>query len=155
MHNYLTEEAVQMLKNEIEHRKIVVRRKINEDLKEARAHGDLSENFEYKAAKRDRAQNEGRIRYLERMINTSTLIKDNTDTDEVGLGKTVTLNFIEDEYAEDFKIVTTIESDPLKNMISIESPLGKAIYKQKLGKEVIVECPDGEYSVRIEKISLV
>ncbi|SHJ98245.1 transcription elongation factor GreA [Clostridium amylolyticum] len=154
MHNYLTEEAVLILKEEIEHRKTVVRRKINEDLKEARAHGDLSENFEYKAAKKDRAENEGRIRYLERMINTSTIIKDTTTKDEVGIGKTVTLNFLEDNEVDDFKIVTTIQADPLNNMISIECPLGKAIYKQKIGNKVKVESPEGEYSVQIENIIL-
>lgn len=154
MHNYLTEEAVLILKEEIEHRKIVVRRKINEDLKEARAHGDLSENFEYKAAKRDRAANEGRIRYLERMINTSIIIKDTTSQDEVGIGKTVTLKFLEDNEVDDFKIVTTIEADPINNMISIECPLGKAIYKQKVGNQVMVESPEGEYSVKIENIML-
>lgn len=154
MHNYLTEEAVLILKEEIEHRKTVVRRKINEDLKEARAHGDLSENFEYKAAKKDRAENEGRIRYLERMINTSTIIKDTTSKDEVGIGKTVTLNFLEDNEVDDFRIVTTIQADPLNNMISIECPLGKAIYKQKVGNKVKVESPEGEYSVKIENIIL-
>ncbi len=154
MHNYLTEEAVLILKEEIEHRKTVVRRKINEDLKEARAHGDLSENFEYKAAKKDRAENEGRIRYLEKMINTSTIIKDTTSKDEVGIGKTVTLNFLEDNEVDDFKIVTTIQADPLNNMISIECPLGKAIYKQKIGNKVKVESPEGEYSVKIENIIL-
>lgn len=154
MHNYLTEEAVLILKEEIEHRKTVVRRKINEDLKEARAHGDLSENFEYKAAKRDRAENEGRLRYLERMINTSTIIKDTTSKDEVGIGKTVTLNFLQDNELDDFKIVTTIQADPLNNMISIECPLGKAIYKQKVGNKVKVESPEGEYFVKIENIIL-
>jgi len=154
LHNYLTEESVLILKEEIEHRKMVVRRKINDDLKEARAHGDLSENFEYKSAKRDRAANEGRIRYLERMINTSIIIKDTTAKDEVGIGKTITLKFLEDDEVDDFKIVTTIEADPLNNMISIECPLGKAIFKQKVGNEVKVESPQGEYYVKIEDIIL-
>ncbi len=153
MHNYLTEEAINILKDEIQNRKSVIRKKINEDLKEARAHGDLSENFEYKAAKRDRAQNEGRIRYLERMINTSKLIKDDTASDEVGLGKTVTIKFLEDDEIEEFKIVTTIESDPLKNLISIECPLGRAIYRKKLGDELKVDSPEGEYWIKLEKIS--
>ncbi len=152
MHNYLTKEALKILQDEIQHRKSVVRRKINEDLKEARAHGDLSENFEYKAAKRDRAQNEGRIRYLERMVRTSILIEDTTTADQVGLGKTVTIRFLEDDETEDFEIVTTIESDPLKNRISIESPLGKAIYKKNIGEETMVTSPEGSYRVRVEKV---
>lgn len=154
MHNYLTEEAIGKLKEEIEHRKVVVRKQINEDLKEAKSHGDLSENFEYKSAKRDRARNESRIRYLERMIKTAKIIEDTTSNDEVGLGKKVTLRFLADEDIEEFKIVTTIEADPINNMISIESPIGKVIYKHKIGDEVNVVSPEGEYKVRIEKIEL-
>ncbi|WP_426348784.1 transcription elongation factor GreA [Alloiococcus sp. CFN-8] len=152
MYNYLTEEAIKILQDEIQHRKSVVRKKINEDLKEARAHGDLSENFEYKAAKRDRAQNESRIRYLDRMIRTSKLIKDETTSDEVGLGKKVLVKFLSDGEVEEFKLVTTIETDPLNNLISIESPLGKGIYRRKEGEEVMITSPEGEYAVRIEKI---
>ncbi|TDT61111.1 transcription elongation factor GreA [Fonticella tunisiensis] len=154
MHNYLTEEAINKLKEEIEYRKVVVRHKILEDIKEARAHGDLSENFEYKAAKRERAKNESRIRYLERMIRTAKIIKDTTSEDEVGIGKSVSVRFLEDNEVDEFKIVTTIEADPLNNMISIESPLGKAIYKHKVGDEVMVESPQGRYAVRIEKITV-
>ncbi|MGM9975174.1 MAG: transcription elongation factor GreA, partial [Clostridiaceae bacterium] len=154
LYNYLTEEAIEILQKEIQHRKSVIRKKINEDLKEARAHGDLSENFEYKAAKRDRAQNESRIRYLERMIRTSKLIKDDTTSEEVGIGKRVLVKFLSDGEIEEFKIVTTIETDPLNNLISIESPLGKGIYKRKEGEEVRITSPEGEYVVRIEKILL-
>ncbi|GIM29503.1 transcription elongation factor GreA [Clostridium polyendosporum] len=152
MHNYLTEEAINKLKEEIEYRKLVVRRQINEDLKEARAHGDLSENFEYKAAKRDRARNESRMRYLERMIKTAKLITDTTSEDEVGLGKIVSIRFLIDDEVDKFTIVTTIEADPINNMLSIESPLGRAIYKHKVGDEVIIESPEGNYSIRIEEI---
>ncbi|MBC2582323.1 transcription elongation factor GreA [Clostridium sp. DJ247] len=152
MHNYLTEEAINKLKEEIEHRKVVTRRRINEDLKEARAHGDLSENFEYKAAKRERAQNESRIRYLERMIKTAKIIKDNTAEDQVGIGKVVTVRFLADDETDEFTIVTTIEADPMNNMISIESPLGKAIYKHRVGEEIKVQSPEGEYSIKIERI---
>ena len=152
MYNYLTEEAIKILQDEIQHRKSVVRKRINEDLKEARAHGDLSENFEYKAAKRDRAQNESRIRYLDRMIRTSNLIKDDTTSEEVGLGKKILVKFLSDGEVEEFKLVTTIETDPLNNLISIESPLGKGIYKRKEGEEVMIISPEGEYVVRIEKI---
>lgn len=154
MHNYLTEEAINKLKEEIEHRKVVVRKHINEDLKEAKSHGDLSENFEYKSAKRDRARNESRIRYLERMIKTARIIEDTTANDEVGLGKKVTLRFLDDDDTEEFKIVTTIEADPMNNMISIESPIGKVIYKHKIGDKANVVSPEGEYKVRIEKIEL-
>lgn len=153
--NFLTIEAINKLKEEIEHRKVVVRRNINEDLKEARAHGDLSENFEYKAAKRDRAQNESRIRYLERMIKTAKIIAEDSSDNEVGIGKIVSIRFLSDYEVEKFTIVTTIEADPMNNLISIESPLGKAIYKRALGEEVLVQSPEGEYRVKIEDIAKV
>lgn len=154
MNNYLTEEAINKLKEEIEYRKVVLRYKILEDVKEARAHGDLSENFEYKAAKRERGKNESRIRYLERMIKTAKIIKDTTADDEVGIGKIVTIRFLGDDDTEEYTIVTTVEADPLNNVISIESPMGRAIYRHKVGDEVRVESPDGSYSVRIEKVTV-
>lgn len=152
MHNFLTEEAINKLKEEIEYRKVHLRHKILEDVKEARAHGDLSENYEYKAAKQERGKNESRIRYLERMIKTATIITDTTAEDEAGIGKTIKVRFLSDDEVDEFKLVTTIESDPMNNLISIESPLGSAIYKHKLGEEVVVESPQGVYSVRIEEI---
>lgn len=152
MHNYLTEEAINKLKEEIEYRKVYLRHKILEDVKEARAHGDLSENYEYKAAKQERGKNESRIRYLERMIKTATIIKDNTAKDEAGIGKWIKIKFLADNEIDELKLVTTIESDPMNNLISIESPLGKAIYKHKIGDEVVVESPEGAYSVKIEDI---
>lgn len=152
LYNYLTVEAINKLKEEIEYRKVVVRHKINGDLKEARAHGDLSENFEYKAAKRDRAHNESRIRYLERMIKTAKIIEDTTSENEVGIGKIVSIRFLDEDDIDKFKIVTTVEADPINNAISIESPLGCAIYKHKIGDQVIVQSPEGNYSIRIEDI---
>ncbi|HBM81054.1 MAG TPA: transcription elongation factor GreA [Clostridiaceae bacterium] len=153
MNNYLTQEAIDKLKKEIEYRKVVLRYKILDDVKEARAQGDLSENFEYKSAKRERGKNESRIRYLEKLIRTAKIIKDTTEDDEVGLNKTVSIRFIEDNETEKFFIVTAVEVDPLNNKISIESPLGKAIYKHKIGDEVKVKSVDGEYTVRIEDVS--
>ncbi|QCX33700.1 transcription elongation factor GreA [Caloramator sp. E03] len=152
MNNYLTEEAINKLKEEIEYRKVVVRHKIIEDIKEARAFGDLSENFEYKAAKRERARNESRIRYLERMIKTAKIIKDDTEDNQVGIGKTVTLRFLKENEVEEFKIVTTVEADPMNNLISIESPIGKAIFKHRVGEIVKVYSPNGEYEVKIDKV---
>jgi transcription elongation factor GreA len=104
------------------------------------------------AAKRDRAHNESRIRYLEKMIRTSKLIKDTTSKNQVGIGKTVCLKFSGEEKAEKFEIVTTIEADPMNNRISIESPLGSAIYKHETGDSVPVKSPQGQYYVKIESI---
>jgi transcription elongation factor GreA len=153
MHNFLTEQDVKKLSEEIEYRKVVTRKEINEDLKEARAHGYLSENYEYKAAKKERGKNESRIRYLERMIRTGEVITDTTNSDEVGLGKLITIKFVEDDFTVDYTIVTTVETDAIHNKISIESPLGKVIYKKKVGYEAIVSSPDGDYTIRIEKVS--
>ena len=153
MNNFLTEQDIIKLKEEIEYRKVVTRKEINEDLKEARAHGDLSENYEYKAAKRERSRNEGRIRYLERMIKTGKIITDTTQPEEVGLGKFITIEFIEDDFTAQYMMVTTIETDAINNKISIESPLGKAIYRRKKGDEVMVAAPDGDYKVRIKNVS--
>jgi transcription elongation factor GreA len=156
LNNYLTEESINRLREEIEQRKAVTRKEINEDLKEARAHGDLSENFEYKAAKNDRAQNEGRIRYLEKMVKTAQIVqivKESPKQDEVGIGKSVSITFVEECEVEEFTIVTTIDADPMDYKISIESPLGHALYKHKTGDIVTVESPQGSYSVKIEDIS--
>lgn len=152
MNNFLTEQDIEKMKKEIEYRKVVVRKKRNEEVKEARAHGDLSENYEYKAAKRERGRNEGRIKYLEKMIKTANIIEDQTEDNEVGLGKIVTVSFIEDEFSMDYEIVTTMATDAVNNKISIESPLGKAIYYKKVGDIVKVEAPDGVYEVKIESI---
>ncbi|MHC1719654.1 MAG: transcription elongation factor GreA [Clostridiaceae bacterium] len=152
MNNYLTEDALKKLRDEIEHRKVVVRKKINEDLKEARAHGDLSENFEYKSAKKDRAQNEGRIRYLEKMVRTAKLVEQNTELDIVGIGKVVAITFIDECESAEFSIVTTIESDPPEFKISLECPLGRALFNHKKGDVVLVESPKGPYEVRINNV---
>ena len=152
MNNLLTKQDIEEMKKEIEYRKAVVRKKCNEDVKEARAHGDLSENYEYKAAKRERGRNEGRIKYLERMIKTAQIIEDSTDENEVGLGKIVTIYFIDDNFSMDYEIVTTMSTDAVNNKISIESPLGKVIYNRKVGDILQVDSPDGEYSIKIEKI---
>lgn len=152
MNNFLTEEAIKILKEEIEHRKVVVRHQILEEIKTARAHGDLSENFEYKAAKRERGINESRIRYLEKMIRSANIIDDTTAYDEVGLGKTVCIKFVDDNEFDDFTLVTTVETDLMCNKISLESPLGKAIYKHRVGDMLYIDSPAGTYPVVIEKI---
>ena len=93
----LTQSDIEKIKEEIEHRKIVVRKEALEDVKVARAQGDLSENFEYKAAKQFKNKNESRIRYLEKLLKTATIISDDSKEDEVGLNKTVDIYFEEDD----------------------------------------------------------
>ena len=127
MFDNLTKSDIEKMQEEIEYRKLVVRKEALEAVKEARAHGDLSENFEYKAAKQDKNRNESRIRYLEKMIKTARIISDESKEDEVGLGDRVELYIPEDDETETYKLVTTVRGNSLKGLISIDSPLGKAI----------------------------
>ncbi len=153
MFNELTQKDIDDMMAEVEYRKCVVRKELLEDVKTARAHGDLSENFEYKAAKQAKNQNESRIRYLERMIKTAIVIEDQSKADEVGLGNVVELYFEEDDEVENFKIVTTVRGNSLKNLISTESPIGKAVLGHKVGDRVWVEInPNAGYYVAIKKI---
>ncbi|MDD6036887.1 MAG: transcription elongation factor GreA [Lachnospiraceae bacterium] len=152
MREQLTKKDVERIEKEIEHRKLVVRKEAIEAVKEARAHGDLSENFEYHAAKKDKNKNESRIRYLERMLKTAEIISEESAADEVGLNNTVTLYFEEDDECEKFRLVTSIRGNSLKNLISIESPLGKAIYGKKLGERVMVPMGNDGYYVEIREI---
>ena len=153
MFNELTQKDIDDMKAEVEHRKVVVRKALLEDVKVARAHGDLSENFEYKAAKQAKNQNESRIRYLEKMIKTAIVVSDKSREDEVGLNKIVELYFEEDEEVEEFKIVTTVRGNSLKNLVSTESPIGKAVLGHKVGDRVFVEVnPNAGYYVEIKSM---
>lgn len=153
MYDELTAEDIKKMEEEIEYRKLVVRKQALEAVKEARAHGDLSENFEYHAAKKDKNQNESRIRYLERMIKTAKVISTDSAEDEVGINNTVTVYFEEDDEEEIYRIVTTVRSNSQKNLISNESPLGKALLGHKVGDKVTVAVNDNySYEVEIRKI---
>ena len=135
----LTQGDIDKIKKEIEYRTLVVRKEAIEAVSEARAQGDLSENFEYYAAKKDKNKNESRIRYLERMIKTAKVISENSAADEVGINNTVTVEFIDDGTEEDYKIVTTVRGNSLEGLISNESPLGKALLGKKVGDVVHVQ----------------
>ena len=139
MYNQLTRADIEKIRAEIEHRKLVVRKEAIEAVKEARALGDLSENFEYYAAKRDKNKNESRIRYLERIIKTATIVESDNAEDEIGLNTTVLLYFEEDDETEEITVVTTAQEDSLKGRISIESPMGKALLKHKVGDRVWIQ----------------
>lgn len=138
----LTNADVEKIEAELEHRKTIVRKEAIEAEKVAREQGDLSENFEYYAAKRDKNRNESRIRYLERMLKTAKIISDESKEDEVGINNTVTLYFEEDDETEVYKLVTSIRGDSLDGRISIESPIGKAILGHKAGDRVQVKISD-------------
>lgn len=153
MHDELTPSDIKKMEEEIEYRKLVVRPKALEDVKEARAHGDLSENFEYHAAKKVKNQNESRIRYLERMIKTARVISEDSAEDEVGINNTVTVEFADDQTVETYRIVTTVRGNSLENMISNESPLGKVLLGKREGDTAHVQVNETVgYDVRILKI---
>ena len=149
----LTKSDVKKIQEEIEHRKLVVRKEAIEAVKEARAHGDLSENFEYHAAKKDKNRNESRIRYLERMLKTAEIVDDTSKEDEVGINNKVTLYFEDDDEEEVYTLVTTVRGNSLKGWISTESPIGKAILGHKVGDRVYVEInANAGYYVEIRAI---
>ena len=153
MHDELTERDIQKMEAEIEHRKLVVRKEALEDVKVARAQGDLSENFEYKAAKQFKNENERRIRYLEKMIRTAVIVSEDSAEDEVGMNNMVDVYFEEDDETETYKLVTTVRSNSLKNLISRESPLGAAIFGHKVGDRCEVKVNDDySYFVQIKRI---
>lgn len=153
MYDKLTKSDIEKIKEEIEHRKIVVRKELIEAVKEARAHGDLSENFEYHAAKKEKNRNESRIRYLERMLKTAVIVDDSSKEDEVGINNTVELYFEEDDEVETYRLVTSVRGSSINGLISIESPIGKAILGHKVNDKVFVKVNDDfGYYVIIRKI---
>ncbi len=153
MREQLTKSDVKKIEEEIEYRKLVVRKEAIEAVKEARAHGDLSENFEYHAAKKDKNKNESRIRYLERMLKTAQIVSDTSRDDEVGINNTVTVYFEEDDEEQVFRLVTSIRGNSMKNLISTESPIGKAILGHKVGDRVSIKVNDSySYYVVIKQI---
>ena len=145
MREQLTRKDVEKIEQEIEHRKLVVRKEAIEAVKEARAQGDLSENFEYYAAKKHKNQNESRIRYLERMLKTASIVSDASRSDEVGMDDIVEVLFEEDNEVEKYKLVTSIRGNSMENRISIESPIGKALRGHRVGDRVEVKVND-DYS---------
>ncbi len=156
MADRLTDSDVKKIKEEIEYRKTVVRKETIAAVKSAREYGDLSENFEYHAAKKDKNKNESRIRYLERMLKNATVISEESKEDEVGLNKKITLYFEDDDCNEDYILVTSILGNSLENRISIESPMGKAILGHKIGDRVFIEISKGNgYYVVIKAIEVV
>lgn len=153
MFDELTENDIKKMEEEITYRKVTLRKELLEHVKEARAHGDLSENFEYHAAKKEKNRNESRIRYLEKMIRTAKVISDTSADDEVGLNNRVDLYFEDDDEVESFKIVTTVRGNSLSGLISNESPIGKAVLGHKVGDRVMVEVATGKgYYVEIRAI---
>ena len=153
MHDELTAVDIKKMEQEVEYRRLQLRPQLLEDVKTAREFGDLSENFEYKAAKQDKNRNESRIRYLEKMIKTAHVISDTSKDDEVGINNTVQVYIEEDDETETYKLVTTVRGNSLKGYVSIDSPLGKAILGHKVGDRVTVKVSDAySYDLIIKSI---
>ena len=153
MREKLTKSDVEKIREEIEHRKLVERKELIEAVKEARSHGDLSENFEYHAAKKEKNRNESRIRYLERMLKTAVIVEDESKDDEIGLNNTVEVYCEDDEEVETYRIVTSVRGSSLNGLVSIESPLGKALLGHKEGDRVFIKVNDDfGYYVIVKKV---
>ena len=142
MHNELTRKDIELMKKELDERRIVLRPKLLEAVKVARAFGDLSENFEYKAAKQEKNKNESRIRFLENMIRTARVIDEGGKNGGVALYDRVTVYLPEDGETEVLQVVTTMRKDPLKGIISRESPVGRALLGKKLGDIVHIQVDE-------------
>lgn len=153
MYDELTAVDIRKMQEEVDYRRLELRPKLLEDVKTAREFGDLSENFEYKAAKREKNRNDSRIRYLERMIKTAKVIDAASKLDEIGLFDKVTIYIEEDEEEQVIELVTTLRQNALKGLISKESPVGKAVMGRRAGERVLVEVsPDYSYYIQIRKV---
>ena len=153
MHDELTQKDLELMRRELDERRIHLRPKLLEAVKEARAFGDLSENFEYKAAKQEKNRNESRIRFLENMIRTAVVIDDRSSADTVGLYDKVTVYVEEDDETESYQIVTTMRQDALHGLISKESPVGRALLGRRAGETVRIQVSDSYgYNAKILSI---
>ncbi len=142
MHDELTQKDLQMMKEELDYRRIQLRPQLLEAVKEARAFGDLSENFEYKAAKQEKNRNEGRSRYLENMIRTARVLREEGPADGVKLYDKVTVHLEDEDDTETYQVVTTMRQDALRGLISKESPVGKALLGRRVGDRVHIQVND-------------
>lgn len=153
MHNELTQKDLELMRKELDERRLVLRPKLIEAVKEARAFGDLSENFEYKAAKQEKNRNDSRIRYLENMIKTAVVIGEESRGGGIGLYDRVTVWMEEDEEDAVFQVVTTVRQDADRGLISKESPFGRALLGRKEGERVYIEVNKAYgYYVRIRAV---
>ena len=142
MHDELTKEDLRKMQEELDYRRLELMPELIEEVKRTRAFGDLSENFEYKAAKQAQNKNRSRIRYLEGMIKTARVFEDRSGADSVGLFDKVEIYMPEDDEADVIQVVTTVRCDPRKGLISKESPFGKTVLGRKVGDRFTVQVSD-------------
>ncbi len=139
MAHELTKKDIQLMQEELDYRRITLRPQLLESVKEARAFGDLSENFEYKAAKQEKNANERRVRYLEKMIKTSVVVSEHSRNGGIGLYDKVTVYLEEDDETEVWQLVTTVRQDVLNGLISKESPVGRVLMGKKTGDRLYIQ----------------
>ena len=153
MHDELTAQDIEQMRAELRQHKTVDLPKLIAAVQEARAFGDLSENFEYKAAKQEKNRNEGRIRYLENMIKTARVLKEEGPADGVNLYDKVTVYLEDEDDTETYQVVTTMRQDALHGLISKESPVGKALLGRRVGETVHIQVNENYgYDARILSI---
>ena len=154
MNNELTRQDIKKMQDELDHRRLVLQPEIIEEVKRTRAFGDLSENYEYKAAKQAQRQNQSRMRYLEGMIKSAKVISDRSADDEVGLFDKVEIYMPEDDETDVIQVVTTVRCDPRQGLISKESPFGKQVLGKKVGDRFTVQVNDSySYEAVIKSIT--
>ncbi len=154
MHDDLTKKDIEKMQEELDYRRNELMPELIEEVKRTRAFGDLSENFEYKEAKRAKNRNGSRIRYLENMIKSARIINTDSEADEVGLYDKVEIYIPEDDETQLIRVVTTIRTDPLKGLISRESPFGKSVLGRKVGEKFTVQVNEScSYEAVIRSIT--
>jgi len=154
MHNELTEKDIKKMREELDYRRLELMPELIEEVKRTRAFGDLSENFEYKAAKQAQNKNRSRIRYLENMIKSAKVIDDRSGEDEVGLFDKVEIYMPEEDECETIQVVTTVRCDPRRGLISKESPFGKQVLGKKVGDSFVVQVSETySYTAQIKSIT--
>ena len=144
MYDELTKEDIEKMREELEYRTKVLRPQLIDDVKVARGFGDLSENFEYKAAKREKNRNDSRVRYLERMIKTAKVISGSSSGEAAGLYDRVTIRAEDDGTERVITLVTTLRQNAPEGLISKESPVGKAVMGTKPGDRVFVKLGEDD-----------
>ena len=146
---FVTEEGFKNLQEELEYLKVTRRKEVVANIKQAISFGDLSENSEYDEAKNEQAEVEKRINEIENLLTTVKIIKGDENSGLVHVGRTVTIFDYDLEEEEEYKIVGPTEVDIANNMISDESPLGKALLGKKAGDETSFEAPGGIIKVKL------
>lgn len=154
MHDELTKEDIKKMQEELDYRRLQLMPELIEEVKRTRAFGDLSENFEYKAAKQAQNKNRSRIRYLEGMIKSAKIIDSSSAEDEVGLFDKVEIYMPEDDETEVIQVVTTVRCDPRLGLISKESPFGQQVLGKKIGDCFVVQVNERySYKAQIKSIT--